>query len=128
MDYIEGKVVSKCLKPGGKVLIHDFHPFMNMLALPGEEGFDPEHLERVTYSYFRKEPWIENNGIAYITPEYHSKTFTSFTHTLSDIFTALIESGIAIKKFRGFDYDVGITDVYDGKSLPLSFILVGEAS
>lgn len=121
-------IVAKCLKPGGKLLINDFHPFMNMLPLPGEEGYDPEHLDRVTYSYFRKEPWIENHGVSYITPEYDSKTFISFTHTLSEIFTALIESGIVIKKFREFDYDFGITDVYDGKGLPLSFILVGEAS
>lgn len=119
-------VVGRCLKPGGNLLIHDFHPFMNMLPLPGEEGYDPEHLNRVCYSYFRKEPWIENSGISYITPEYHSKTFTSFTHTLSDIFNALIESGIVIKKFQEFDYDVSTTDVYDGKGLPLSFILVGE--
>ena len=121
-------VVAKCLKPGGKLLINDFHPFMNMLPLPGEEGYDPEHLDRVTYSYFRKEPWIENHGVSYITPEYDSKTFISFNHTLSEILTALIESGIVIKKFREFDYDVGITDVYDGKGLPLSFILVGETS
>lgn len=119
-------VVAKCLKPGGHLLIHDFHPFMNMLPLPGEEGFDPKHLERFCYSYFRKEPWIENDGMSYITPIYQSKTFTSFTHTLADIFSALIESGIEIRKFREFDYDVSTTDVYDGKGLPLSFILVGK--
>ena len=122
------RVVAKCLKPDGKLLINDFHPFMNMLPLPGEEGYDPENLDRIAYSYFRKEPWIENHGVSYITPEYDSKTFISFSHTLSEILTALIESGIVIKKFREFDYDVGITDVYDGKGLPLSFILVGEAS
>jgi len=119
-------VVAKCLKRGGHLLINDFHPFMNMLPLPGEDGFDLEHLGRFCYSYFRTEPWIENNGMTYITPEYRSKTFTSFTHTLSDIFTALIASGIQIKSFREFDYDVSVTDVYDNKGMPLSFVLVGQ--
>lgn len=119
-------VVAKCLKPGGNLLINDFHPFMNMIPLPGEDGFNPEHLNQFCYSYFRKDPWIENNGMSYITPDYHSKIFTSFTHTLSDIFTALIASGIQIKSFREFDYDVNVTDVYNNKGLPLSFILIGE--
>ena len=120
------QVVSKCLKPHGRLLINDYHPFMNMLLLPGEEGYDPEHLNRLSFSYFRREPWIEDNGVGYITPEYHSKTFTSFSHALSDIFTSLIGSGIMIKKFSEFDYDVGLDESYNGKGLPLSFILLGE--
>ncbi len=119
-------MVSKCLKPNGTLLINDFHPFMNMLPLPGEEGYDPRHLNRVVFSYFRKAPWLENNGIGYITPEYHSRTFTSFSHTLSSIFNALIGSGIAIKKFDEFDYDLGLSEDYDGIGFPLSFILIGE--
>lgn len=119
------KVVSQCLKPHGTLLINDFHPFMNMLPLPGEEGYDPQHLDRVSFSYFRREPWIEDNGIDYITPEYHSKTFTSFSHTLSDIFAALLGSGIMIRRFSEFDYDLGLDENYNGKGFPLSFILVG---
>lgn len=119
-------VVSRCLKPQGALLINDFHPFMNMLPLPGEKGYDPEHLDRVSFSYFRREPWLEDNGVGYITPEYHSKTFTSFSHTLSDIITAMIDSGISLKKFSEFDYDLGLDGNYNGKGFPLSFILVGE--
>jgi len=121
-------VVSKCLKLHGTLLINDFHPFMNMLPVPGEEGYDPQSVGRVSFSYFRTEPWIENSGMGYITPEYHSKTFTSFSHTMSDIFTALLGSGIDIKKFSEFDYDVGLDENYNGRGFPLSFILVGEAS
>lgn len=121
-------VVSKCLKPHGTLLINDFHPFMNMLLLPDEDGYDPQYLNLVNLSYFRKEPWLENNGIGFITLEYHSKTFTSFSHTLSSIFNALIGSGMMIRKFSEFDYDVGLTDGYDGKGFLLSFILVSEAS
>ncbi len=120
------KIVSKCLKSNGLLLIHDFHPFVNMLPLPNEECFDKANLNKITYSYFRKEPWIENSGMGYMTPEYESKTFTSFTHTLSDVINSLIAVGIGIKKLKEYDYDIGITDVYDNKGYPLSFILLAQ--
>lgn len=58
--------VSGCLKPGGALFIHDFHPMMNMLPMPGEPGFDGQRLNQTAYSYFRKEPWIENEGMAFV--------------------------------------------------------------
>ncbi|MEG6523939.1 class I SAM-dependent methyltransferase [Desulfotomaculum sp. 1211_IL3151] len=118
--------VSKCLKPNGLLLIHDFHPFMNMLPLPGEDGFDEVNLNKITYSYFRKDPWIENNGMGYMTPQYESKTFTSFSHTLSDIINSVVTAGIAIKKLNEYNYDVGLTNAYDSKGYPLSFILLAQ--
>ena len=118
--------VSKCLKPNGLVLINDFHPFMNMLPLPGEDDFDEANLNKIAYSYFRKEPWIENTGMGYMTPQYESKTFISFSHTLSDIVNSLVTTGIAIKKLNEYNYDVGMTNAYDNKGYPLSFILLAQ--
>ncbi len=118
--------VARCLKPEGIMLINDFHPFVNMLALPGEKSFDKNNLNKLTYSYFRTEPWIENDGIGYISPPYESKTFTSYTHTLSEIINSAIEEGLAIKIYNEYNYDVGMTDVYDGLGYPLSFILVAQ--
>lgn len=118
--------VSKCLKQNGLLLINDFHPFMNMLPLPGDAGFDDIHLNKIAYSYFRNEPWIENNGMGYMTPEYESKTFTSFSHTLSDIINSLVTAGIAILKLNEYNYDVGLTDAYNNKGYPLSFILLAR--
>lgn len=118
--------VYKCLSPQGKLLINDYHPFMNMLPTPGEGAYDPKHLNRVVYPYFKKEPWVENKGMNYITPEYHSKTFMSFPHTLSDIINAVIHEGMSIQKLSEYDYDVGLSDVYNNKGFPLSFILVSE--
>ncbi|RCX16612.1 methyltransferase family protein [Anaerobacterium chartisolvens] len=117
---------SKCLKSNGLLLINDSHPFMNMLPLPHEDGFDGENLNQITYSYYRKEPWVENSGMGYMTPQYESKTFTSFSHTLSDIVNSVITAGIAIKKLNEYDYDVGLTNVYDKKGYPLSFILLAQ--
>lgn len=118
--------VSDCLKPGGVLMIHDFHPVMNMLPMPGEEGFDENHLDRVAYSYFRSEPWIENEGMGYMSKEYRSKTFTSFSHTMSSIVNAVSASQMRIVKFNEFDYDIGLSDAYDGKGFPLSYLLFAE--
>jgi len=118
--------VSDCLKPGGILLIHDFHPVMNMLPMPGEPEFDGEHLNRAAYSYFRKEPWIENEGMGYMSEPYESKTFTSFSHTMSAIINAVSDSQMRIVRLKEFDYDIGLTEVYDGKGFPLSYILTAE--
>ena len=120
------KTVADCLKPNGIMLIHDFHPFMNMLAMPGEPGFDAKSLDKIIYSYFRTEPWIENEGMGYMSEQYASKTFTSFSHTVSDIINALSFSKMNVTSFNEYNYDVGLTDVYDGKGYPLSFILIAE--
>lgn len=118
--------VSDCLKPGGILLIHDFHPVMNMLPMPGEPEFDEDHLNRVTYSYFRKEPWIENEGMGYMSETYESKTFISFSHTMSDIITAVSRSKMRVDELKEFDYDIGLSEAYDGKGFPLSYILTAE--
>ena len=118
--------VSTCLKPGGLILIHDFHPMMNILPLPDDPAFDEFHLNRLVHSYFSTEPWIENEGMGYISGEYHSQTFTSFSHTLSSMINHLTEVGINIQSLDEYDYDVGLTDIYDGKGYPLSFILLAQ--
>ena len=118
--------VSDCLKQGGLMMIHDFHPVMNMLPMPGEPEFDPEHLDRVAYCYIRKEPWIENEGMSYLSEQYASKTFTSFSHTMADIVNAVSFSGMRVVKLDEFDYDVGLSEVYDGKGFPLSFLMTAE--
>ena len=117
---------AKCLKVGGIILIHDFHPLMNMLPLPGEADFDGNHLNKLAYSYFRKEPWIENNGMGYMSVEYDSRTFTSFSHTMSDIINSLSDSQMRVSRLNEYDYDIGLTDVYDGKGYPLSYVLLAE--
>jgi ubiquinone/menaquinone biosynthesis C-methylase UbiE len=38
------KKAADCLSSGGFMLINDFHPFMNMLPLPGENEFDEVNL------------------------------------------------------------------------------------
>ena len=120
------QVANRCLKPGGILLINDFHPFINMLPLPGEETFDPQALNRVAYSYFRTEPWLENNSGGYMTSHQNRKTFTSFSHTMGNIIQSVMDAGMQLTSLREFDVDIGITDVYNGKGFPLSCILTAR--
>ncbi|WP_195985749.1 class I SAM-dependent methyltransferase [Clostridium sp. D33t1_170424_F3] len=120
------QTVSKCLKPGGLLMIHDFHPVMNMLPMPGEPAFDEQHLNRIAYSYFRKEPWIENEGMGYMSEQYESKTFTSFSHTMSAIINAVSGAQLSVVKLNEYDYDVGLSEAYDHKGFPLSYLLTAE--
>lgn len=115
---------SKCLKDDGILIMNEIHPFENMLPIPGEDKFDPRNLDKLAYSYFRVEPWIQNDGMNYMSREYKSKTFTSFSHTLSEIINSLSANGMKTVKFNEYDYDIGVTDIYDGMGFPLSFILV----
>ena len=120
------KKAADCLKPDGILYIQDFHPLINMLPLPGEPDFDKDNLNRLVYSYFRTEPWIENNGVGYISGEYQSKTLTSFTHTISDIINATCRAGLKVVRMNEYDYDVGLTDAYDGNGFPLSLTFTAK--
>lgn len=115
-----------CLRPGGIMYIQDFHPVMNMLALPGSPEYDEQKIYGVAYSYFRKEPWVENEGMGYMSETYDSKTFISFSHTMAGIINAACKAGLRITGLKEYDYDVGLSEIYDGKGYPLSFILTAE--
>lgn len=45
---------------------------------------------------------------------------------MADIVGAVSAAGMRVEKLREFDYDVGLTDAYDGRGLPLSFLLTAE--
>jgi len=118
--------VSKCLRPGGIMLINDYHPLMNMLAVPGEDAFDETVPDKMAYPYFKNDPWTEQDGMSYMSPKYKSKTFTSFSHTLSGIINSSVNAGMDIKSFDEYDYDVGLSDIFDYKGYPLSYILIAQ--
>lgn len=94
--------------------------------MPGESGYDEQHQDRVAYSYFRKEPWIENDGMGYMSEQYISKTFTSFSHTIADIINSISKSQMRVLKINEFNYDVGLAEVYNGRGYPLSYILIAQ--
>lgn len=120
-------VASKCMKPGAVIVINEQHPLTNMLAKEGEEQYDPEHKTECCYSYFDHE-WTGNEGMYYITQKtYHSKTFTDFTHPMSEIITGMCSNGMVVTGLQEFDYDIGGGfEAVDHCGYPLSMILQGK--
>lgn len=120
-------IISKTMKKDGVIVINESHPMINMLAMDGEAEYDAKHPLSCKFSYFEHE-WRNNGGMDYITGEsYESKTFTDYTHPLSEIIGAMCKNGLVITDFLEFDHDIGVgyTDL-DGKRFPLSMILEGK--
>ncbi len=118
--------VFECLKDGGILFINEIHPVMNMLPLPGDDCFDDDRLNQIQFTYFKKEPWIENNGMSYMSVPYLSKTFCSFSHPFGEIINAIVGNGMAVQKVREFEYDIAFGAFYNNKGIPLSYILIAQ--
>ena len=120
------EIVTKTMKKGAKIIINEQHPCTNMLANAGDEEFDPDHRKECHFSYFEHE-WTGNGGIYYMTQKnYHSKTFTDYTHSMSEIITGMCDNGLVITGLKEFDYDIsgGFPEI-DHTGYPLSMIIEG---
>lgn len=120
-------IVAKCMKPGAEIVINEQHPCTNMLATEGEELYDPKHRMECHYSYF-EHVWTGNEGIFYMTQKsYHSKTFTDYTHSMSEIVSGMCNSGIVVTGMQEFDYDIsgGFSEI-NHCGYPLSMIIQGK--
>jgi SAM-dependent methyltransferase len=117
-------VVSKCLKENGILIINEQHPIANMLSAPGEENFKESEPRNLVNSYFEKE-WIENDGIFYITKKsYQSKSFFSYSHSISEIVRAICKNDMCIYNMQEFDYDISsMFEHLNNQGIPLSYIL-----
>ena len=120
-------VVSKCMKPGAAILINEQHPCTNMLAQEGDEPFDPAHRTECVYSYFEHE-WTGNSGMYYMTQKtYRSKTFTDYTHPMSEIISGMCANSLVVTGLREFDRDIcGAYGEIEGRGFPLSMIIRGK--
>jgi SAM-dependent methyltransferase len=89
-------VAARLLKPGGTLFIYEQHPIMDMF-----EPWDAADPLRLRYSYFRKEPWRDEDGLDYWTgARYASKPMYWFHHKLSDIVGACLATGLEIAAFE----------------------------
>lgn len=88
--------IARCLKPGGQLVMADFHPVIWM--------YD-NTIQHITYSYFNRETILETEEGSYAQPEadlHH--TSVSWNHPISDILNALIQAGLRIDVFNEYDY------------------------
>ena len=121
------KVVTKCMKEGGIIIINEQHAFTNMIATNGDDEYEETHPMNCVFSYFEHE-WIGNEGMGYITGKnYHSKTFTDYTHSMSEIIGAMCANHVVITNMKEFDYDLsGGFSHLEHRGFPLSMILEGR--
>ena len=121
------QIVSKCMKKDGVIVINEQHPMTNMLAMEGDEEYDVNLPFNCAFSYFEHE-WVGNGGMSYITGrEYKSKTFTDYTHSLSEIIGSMCRNGMVITNFSEFEYDIsGGFEKLDHQGFPLSMLIEGR--
>jgi ubiquinone/menaquinone biosynthesis C-methylase UbiE len=106
------KIVSRFLKPSGKFVFVEFHPFIWM--------YD-DHFETVFYNYFNTIPIIEEVTGTYAdkNASLESKT-VSWNHDLSEVIQSLINNGLSIDHFQEYNYTPyncfnGLEEIEPGK-------------
>ncbi len=116
-------IPARLLKPGGCLVIHEEHPMMNM--------FDPfeDNPHEPTLDYFRHAPLKEEGAIVYDgTATDTQATHWWFFHTLSDVMTAALGSGLALERFDEMPDNISTVefDVYQERpsNMPMSYAMV----
>lgn len=121
------KIAFHLLKVNGVVLMHEIHPFSEMLP------FDNNNIEnrlQIIEPYFRDEAIVENSSLDYVGgTDYIAETQYWFVHTISSLIMALINNGLRIEYFSEHTQDRSAghkkQEELDAK-IPLSYILVGR--
>jgi SAM-dependent methyltransferase len=115
--------VAQTLKPGGRLVVYETHPFLEM--------FDPEAADpyRPITSYFRREPFVQNEPIVYEGKvDQPSAPSYWFVHTLGALFTGALDAGLHISHFKEYPHS-NREELYDRyqeqkAQLPLCFTWV----
>ena len=89
-------IVSHFLKPTGKFVFVELHPVVWI--------FDAQ-FEQIMFSYFNKEAIIETTPGTYANQEADIQLEEiGWNHSLHEVFTALLNTGLSIKHFSEYDY------------------------
>jgi 2-polyprenyl-3-methyl-5-hydroxy-6-metoxy-1,4-benzoquinol methylase len=87
--------IERYLKPGGRLVFVEFHPMVWM--------FDND-FERITYSYFNREPIVEEEVGSYADRNSNSKLIShTWNHSLQDVLSAILHAGLRIARFVELD-------------------------
>lgn len=116
---------ARLLRPGGRLVIHEEHPIMNMFEPESDKPFEP------TNDYFRPTPLEEEGAIVYDgTGTGEGATHYWFFHTLSDVMTSMLAAGFTIESFHEYPNNIsGVEfDIYHQRetNMPVSYTLVGN--
>lgn len=124
--------ISSNLKPEGKFIFVEFHPFI--------WTFDND-FNRITYPYFNRMDIIENESITYADGSNSNAETITWNHSLSEVFQALKNTGISVIDFKEYDYSPyncmpNLMDKGNGEyrfkhidqAIPMVYSIVGEKS
>jgi ubiquinone/menaquinone biosynthesis C-methylase UbiE len=119
------QIASRLLRPGGWMAVYEMHPLLDMFE--GDDTNDPPILQ---HSYFRTNPYVEDNGLDYygMTAIKSSPSYW-FHHTTSDIIDGCLSASMQLRSFQEYDHD--ISNVFARFEqmklhLPLSYSLVTQ--
>ncbi len=119
------QVLKRLLVPGGQLFIYEMHPMLDMF-----EGYDQNDPPQLYHSYFRQEPYRDDNGLDYYSGQnYQSSAMYWFHHKMSDIIGGLLDSGFQLEAFREYDHDVSGVFAHFAKlkiKPPLSYTLLAR--
>lgn len=90
-------VVRSLLAPGGRLLLAEFHPFSWVFA---------DEDRTLGYDYFQDGPmaWEDEGSYADLEASTANNRTIEHQHSLADVFTCLLEAGLAIDAYREYDY------------------------
>ena len=91
------KVIQHFLKPGGQLILVEFHPVVWM--------FD-SNFDKIVYPYHNKFPIVEELEGSYATEKEVKEKHTEigWNHSLSEVMSALLQNGFRIDAFEEYDY------------------------
>jgi SAM-dependent methyltransferase len=120
-DYF--KIISKLLKPNGKILIYEIHPFAYFFEPINDSGKEPTLDEFI--SYFEKGPYSYKNGLDYVgQTTYDAKECCWYMHKISDIINAVIGNGLEIETFDEYNMEMANHEkIKNIAKFPLSYII-----
>lgn len=119
------RVTSGLLTPGGRLVIYETHPFLEIFDPDSATPFEP------AFSYFERRPQQVTEAITYDGKDHgEGETGYWFIHPLSEIITACAHSGLSIVDLTEYGHTIREPeyDIYEGRAaqIPMSYCLVAQ--
>jgi SAM-dependent methyltransferase len=119
------RIASGLLGPGGRLVIYETHPFLEVFDPASATPFEP------AFSYFERRPQEVSEAIAYDGKDHGAgETGYWFIHSLGEIITACAHSGLGIEELKEFGHTIREPeyDIYEGRTaqIPMSYCLVAQ--
>jgi len=91
------QIVARHLKPGGMFHLVEFHPMIMMLD---------DDAKAIEASYFSGDAKSYHSSSSYAGGEHAPMSSYEWQHTISDVVSALLKAGLALRTLREFPYCV----------------------